>query len=106
MQRLPRLSPVKPVCRDDTKVSSSIAQTQEIGGHGCWVVMGYAGSREYAAIIADALHHHHGWKMEVWCLKPRLKRLGPRQLIDRIPDPKSVVPCTCDFCSGRKERQT
>ena len=42
--------------------------------------------------------------MEVWCLQALKKRLGPRQLMDRIPDPKSVVPCTCEFCSGRKER--
>jgi hypothetical protein len=67
-----------------------------------WVVIGYAGSREFAALIAEALHGQRGWKMEVWCLKPLKKRLGPRQLMDRIPDPKSVVPCTCDFCSGRK----
>lgn len=63
-----------------------------------WAVIGYAGSRQDACIIASALHREHGWRMEVWCLDPLHKDLGPRQLMDRIPDPKSMVPCTCEHC--------
>jgi hypothetical protein len=34
-----------------------------------WEVVGYAPTRQYACIIAEALNRQHGWEVEVWVLR-------------------------------------
>ena len=34
-----------------------------------WEVVGYAPTRQYACIIAEALNRQYGWEVEVWVLR-------------------------------------
>ena len=34
-----------------------------------WDVVGYAPTRQYACIIAEALNRQYGWEVEVWVLR-------------------------------------
>ena len=49
-----------------------------------WSMVGFAHSRQMAAIIAGALHRERGWALIVWDLDPRGARGGP-QVCDRWP---------------------
>ncbi len=60
-----------------------------------WEPIGYAHNRQFACILAGALHQVTGDKIQVWqirnCLHPHL---GERQLMDEFPDRF----CRCAYC--------
>ena len=54
------------------------------GSRSQWTCVGYASSRQYAGMIAEALHKSWGHAYEVWSLRPLGMSQGPH-LLDVVP---------------------
>jgi len=53
----------------DYEIRHLLERPEEYVETPAWEVVGYASTRQYACIIAEALNRQYGWDVEVWVLR-------------------------------------